>query len=127
MKAIVNGRILLPDREVTGKALVYDETIAGIADPGGIRADEITDAEGAYVAPGLIDTHIHGYMGDDVSDGNADGLRRMAARLAENGVTAFLPTTMTVPMDQLEEALRNAPPANGTERVLELIEEIQKS
>ena len=29
--------------------------------------------------------------------------------------------------EQLEEALRNAPPANGTERVLELIEEIQKS
>ena len=106
MKAIVNGRILLPDGEISGKALLYDETIAGIADPGDIHADEITDAEGAYVAPGLIDTHIHGYMGDDASDGNAEGLRRMAERLAKNGVTAFLPTTMTVPMDQLEEALR---------------------
>ena len=33
MKAIVNGRILLPDREVRGKALLYGETIIGIADP----------------------------------------------------------------------------------------------
>ena len=31
-----------------------------------------------------------------------------------------------VDREQLEEALRNAPPADGTERVLELIEEIQK-
>jgi hypothetical protein len=28
--------------------------------------------------------------------------------------------------DQLTEALRNAPPADGTNRVLEMIEEIQK-
>ncbi len=106
MKAIVNGRILLPDREVRGKALLYGETIIGIADPEEIRADEVTDAAGAYVAPGLIDTHIHGYMGDDASDGDADGLRRMAVRMAENGVTAFLPTTMTVPRETLEKAFR---------------------
>jgi UDP-N-acetylglucosamine--N-acetylmuramyl-(pentapeptide) pyrophosphoryl-undecaprenol N-acetylglucosamine transferase len=29
--------------------------------------------------------------------------------------------------EQLEEALRNAPPADGTRRVLEMIGEIQKS
>ena len=106
MKAIVNGRILLPDREISGKALLFEDRIAGTADPGDVRADEIIDAEGAYVAPGLIDTHIHGYMGDDASDGDAEELRRMAARLTENGVTAFLPTTMTVPRDQLETAFR---------------------
>ena len=104
MKAIVNGRILLPDREVRGKALLFGETITGIVNPDEARADEIIDADGAYVAPGLIDTHIHGYMGDDASDGDADGLRRMAIRLAGNGVTAFLPTTMTVPRETLEKA-----------------------
>ncbi len=106
MKAIVNGRILMPDREIQGKALVYRDTVLGIAEPGEICADEVIDAEGAYVCPGLIDTHIHGWRGDDASDGDADGLRRMAETLTENGVTAFLPTTMTVPGEQLEAAFR---------------------
>ena len=106
MKAIVNGRILLPELEVRGKVLLYEDQIIGIADPGETRADEIIDAEGMYVAPGLIDTHIHGYMGDDASDGDPEGLRRMAERLVKNGVTAFLPTTMTVPREQLETAFR---------------------
>lgn len=106
MKAIIHGRILMPDREISGKALLFGETIAGLAEPDEVNADEIIDADGAYVAPGLIDTHIHGYRGDDASDGDADGLRRMAERLPENGVTAFLPTTMTVPRDSLEKAFR---------------------
>ncbi len=106
MKAIVNGRILLPDREIRGKALLFGEKIIGIAEPDEVRAEEVIDADGAYVSPGLIDTHIHGYMGDDASDGDADGLQRMAERLTENGVTAFLPTTMTVPRAQLEKAFQ---------------------
>ena len=59
---------------------------------------------GCYVAPGLIDVHIHGYLGADASDGDLAGLRRMAKGLAENGVTSFLPTTMTVDYPQLERA-----------------------
>ena len=59
MKAIVNGRILLPDREETGKALLFDEKIIGLTDPTEVPCDEIINAGGAYVSPGLIDTHIH--------------------------------------------------------------------
>ena len=40
MKAIVNGRILLPDSEVKGKALLYDERILGIVDEETARAQE---------------------------------------------------------------------------------------
>ena len=104
MKAIVNGRILLPDREETGKALLFDEHIIGLADPGEARNCELIDAAGTYVAPGLIDTHIHGYRGADASDGDVEGLRRMAEQLLENGVTAFLPTTMTVSREELIRA-----------------------
>ena len=32
MKAIVNGRILLADREVSGKALLFDDRIAGVVE-----------------------------------------------------------------------------------------------
>ncbi len=103
MKAIVNGRILLPDREVTGRALLFDEKIAGIADDVPEGCERI-DAAGRYIAPGLIDVHIHGYLGADASDGDAQGLRTMAAGILQNGVTGFLPTTMTVPWHALEKA-----------------------
>ena len=105
MKAIVNGRILLPDETVEGKALLYNDRIVGLADPADAGDADTLDARGAYVAPGFVDTHIHGYEGADASDGDEAGLRRMAKELLKNGVTSFLPTTMTVPWDELERAL----------------------
>ncbi len=109
MKAIVNGIILSPEMEIRGKALLYDETIIGIVpeEKARLEADEILDAQGAYVAPGLIDVHIHGYGGDDVSDDDPEGVRRMAQRLLENGVTAFLPTTLTVAWDTLKSVCQH--------------------
>ena len=103
MKAIVNGRILLPDGETDGKVLLFDDTVIGLADtiPAGC---DVTDAQGLYVSPGFVDVHIHGYLGEDASDGSMDGLRRMSRGILENGVTSFLPTTMTVPWDELEQA-----------------------
>lgn len=103
MKAIVNGRIMLPEGEVTGKALLFDEKILGLADTQDLQVDEIIDAGGAYVCPGLVDVHIHGYLGADTSDGNMDGVRKMARGLVANGVTSFLPTTMTVEWPVLEK------------------------
>ena len=109
MKAIINGRILLPDSEVKGKALLYGERIIGVVEEAEARAkaDEILDAQGAYVSPGLVDVHIHGYGGVDVSDDDPDGVRRMAHRLLENGVTSFLPTTLTVGWETLESVCRS--------------------
>ena len=70
MKAILNGRILLPDREIEGQALLYNEKIIGLTDEksASMEADQKIDADGAYVSPGLIDVHIHGYAGMDVTD-----------------------------------------------------------
>ncbi|MBR5383967.1 MAG: N-acetylglucosamine-6-phosphate deacetylase [Clostridia bacterium] len=103
MQAIVNGRILLPTGEITGQALLFDNVILGLCEQPPENA-QIIDAQGRYVAPGLIDTHIHGYLGADASDGDADGLRCMAEGLLRNGVTSFLPTTMTIPLPQLRSA-----------------------
>ena len=95
---IVNGKIVLPDAVVADKALAFDaETgkITGLVDAAPAGADVI-DAKGGYVAPGLVDIHIHGYLGEDTCDAKRDGIKKMAYGVAENGVTAFLPTTMTV-------------------------------
>ena len=48
-----------------------------------------------YIAPGLIDTHIHGSKGFDVMDGSVDSLAEIAKSLYTQGVTSFLATTMT--------------------------------
>lgn len=106
MKYIINGKIVLPDRIVEGKALAYDTKIEGIVDVSEIPASaEVYDACGNYVAPGLVDIHIHGYVNADVSDGSSDGIRAIAEGIAKNGVTSFLPTTMTVSLPEIDAAL----------------------
>ena len=103
MKCIVNGRILLEDGEVAGKALWFDERIAGIAD-GVPDGAQVIDARGGVVAPGLVDVHCHGFMGWDASSGSLDELRRMSGQAARWGTTAWLPTTMTLDWPVLERA-----------------------
>ncbi len=104
---IVNGKIVLPDSVVCDKALAFDTDtgkIVGVVDAVPAGADTI-DAAGDYIAPGLVDIHIHGYLGEDTSDAKPEGIRKMAYGVAENGVTAFLPTTMTVAKAEIEAAL----------------------
>ena len=101
MKCIVNGTLLMPEGEIRGGALVFDERILGVADvpPEGA---EVINARGGVVAPGLVDVHCHGFMGWDASDGDFDSLRAMSRQCARWGVTSWLPTTMTLPWPKLE-------------------------
>ncbi len=106
MKAIIGGKIILKDRIVENSALLYSDVIEGIVPLGSVPADaEIVDAKGGYVAPGLIDMHIHGYLGKDVCDGEEESIRTISKGLLANGVTGYLPTTMTVDMKVIRKAL----------------------
>ena len=60
--------------------------------------------ENQYVIPGLVDVHNHGNSGADFSDGDYDGLVKMAKYLAKNGITSFAPASMTLPYETLEKA-----------------------
>ncbi len=107
MKAIINGKIIFPDRIEAGLVITFDEKIANFiakADFNPDGFDEVIDAEGKFVSPGLIDMHIHGYLGADVSDGDEEGIRKMAMGIIKNGVTAWCPTTMTVSKDEIVAA-----------------------
>ncbi|MBQ1187185.1 MAG: N-acetylglucosamine-6-phosphate deacetylase [Clostridia bacterium] len=106
MKAIINGKIILKDRIVEDKALLYSNVIEGIVSPNNIpEGAEVIDANGGYVSPGLIDLHIHGYLGKDVCDGEEESIRTISAGIVKNGVTGYLPTTMTVDMKVIKKAL----------------------
>ncbi len=106
MKYIVNGSIILPNGILENCAIGFNNKICGITSVEQIPADaEIIDAKGGYVAPGLVDIHIHGYLGEDTSDGSADGIRKMANGIMKNGVTSWCPTTMTVSMEEINTAL----------------------
>ena len=107
LKHIIGGKIVLPDRIITGKALAFDDEngkIIGIVDEPTEKTGVI-DACGGYIAPGLVDIHIHGYLSEDTCDANPDGIRKMAEGIAKSGVTAFLPTTMTVAKDEIIASL----------------------
>ena len=73
-----------------------------------VPAEDGVDLENQYVIPGLVDVHNHGNSGADFSDGDYDGLVKMARYLAQNGVTSFAPASMTLPYDVLETAFRTA-------------------
>ncbi len=114
--ASIRGRLVLD----TG---VADGTIT--VDDGWIRSVELTQeadgpASGPLIAPGFVDVHVHGWGGHDAMGSLAD-LDGMARALLRRGVTSFLPTAVTAPLDELERFAdrvrdwRPAAPADGAE------------
>ncbi|HWR23469.1 MAG TPA: N-acetylglucosamine-6-phosphate deacetylase [Feifaniaceae bacterium] len=99
---IKNARVFLPDGTFQKTDVRFG---ARIMETGPLPGEGV-DAEGLYLIPGLIDLHTHGAMGEDVSDGSEKALTKMAAFCADNGVTSFLPTTMTLDEETLLSAMR---------------------
>ena len=99
-----NARIFTSDfRFQTGAFEVTEDGKFGAILPDAVPADAI-DLQGATVIPGLIDVHSHGAAGADFSDGDYEGLKKIAACLAQAGVTSFAPASMTLPYDVLAKA-----------------------
>jgi N-acetylglucosamine-6-phosphate deacetylase len=112
LKIIINGKIILQNEVIYGKALLFDEKILEFVEADDIedylsKCEEIIDAKGNFVSPGFIDMHVHGSGGYDVMDGTSEALSTISSVLSENGVTGFLPTTMTMSKDQIYAALDN--------------------
>lgn len=67
--------------------------------------DEVTDGNGAYAIPGLIDIHFHGCKGYDFCDGTKEAIKEIAKYEASVGVTGICPATMTLPVEELTHIL----------------------
>ncbi len=89
----VSGRLVLDDGVTPGRIEIAGDRIrAVVPDP---RA-----AGEPFVCPGFVDVHVHGWGGHDAADG-APGLTGMARALLRHGVTSFVPTADTAPIDTL--------------------------
>ena len=102
MKCLINGTIVLKDRLAEDMMIVFDDVIREIVPADATRTDvEYIDAKGLLIAPGLIDVHSHGCVGEDATTSDAEGIRRMCRSVATDGVTSWLPTLMTYPLESL--------------------------
>ena len=90
-----NGRQFL-DRSTL---LIEDGRITSLTGATAANHCEIADFRSATLAPAFFDVHIHGAAGHDVMEGTAKALRAIGSFLATKGTGAYLPTTVTAPLD----------------------------
>lgn len=76
---------------------------------------KIIDVKNAYIAPGLIDTHIHGFKGHGTDNCTTDDILKMSEDLAGYGVTAFNPTMYSASEDRMIDGIKNIVAAMGHE------------
>ena len=71
--------------------LIEDGTMLDIASECELpHAEQVIDAEGLYLAPGLLDTHTHGLGGFDFNTCTAQAIEEIIALEHAEGVTGFL-------------------------------------
>jgi N-acetylglucosamine-6-phosphate deacetylase len=107
---ILRGTLITPREILSDHALVIEgPKIASIearrraAGP----AERLIDARGLWVAPGLIDVHVHGSAGHDTMDATPEALHGMARFFARHGVTCYLPTTIAASPQAILPAIEN--------------------
>ena len=109
---ITQATILTPFKTIeNGEVLVSDE--GKIFSSGALPNEEIKpdlsfDATGFYLAPGLIDIHVHGGFG--VAFGMADlkgGLQKYSQEILTTGVTGFLLTVAAPDRQTLLDIIRS--------------------
>jgi N-acetylglucosamine-6-phosphate deacetylase len=69
------------------------------------RGTRLLDLGDACLVPGFIDVHIHGGSGHDVMESDSTALRAVEQLLYRHGVTSYLPTTITAPLDETLKAV----------------------
>ena len=116
-RTVVVGRLVLADGMAHGRISVEDGVIVDV-ETGGVARE--CDGATPIIAPGFVDLHVHGFGGNDAMGGRS-ALDGMARALLRRGVTSFLPTAVTAPLDAVARfaetvrAWRGSEPADGAQ------------
>ncbi|HZJ83662.1 MAG TPA: N-acetylglucosamine-6-phosphate deacetylase [Clostridia bacterium] len=81
----------------------------------GIRQVQVYDIAGKLVIPGLIDMHTHGAIGYDISTATPAQICELTKHYSQNGITSFMPTTMTTSRYNIKDILKNIKKASQME------------
>lgn len=103
---IVTREKILEDGLVTINNGLIEDVLPGQERPEG--QIPILSFAGYLIFPGLIDLHIHGLSGFDVTEHGAQGIYTLSERLPAFGVTGFLPTTLTTSWERVLALLDEA-------------------
>ena len=103
---IKNCKIIKLDHIELGSVLIKDGKIQEL-NPKNCEFDEVIDANGLFLSPGFIDIHIHGAGGYDTMDGTVDAIDSISKTIVKHGTTSFLPTTMTVSIEDINKSMRS--------------------
>jgi len=118
MSLLIHGATLLtPEAQIEDAAVVIEDVrITQVGRRHQVAAPldaELFDAHGLLLAPGFIDLQLNGAFGDDFTT-TPPAIWRVAAQIPRYGVTSFLPTIITSPLEkiaQAQEALATRRPA----------------
>jgi len=105
---IYNGQVITPYRIIRNGTVIARNGIIEVVAEGNLETPGATeiDAKGKYIAPGLIDLQINGFVGVDFSDQDLtiDDLHKATKALWKVGVTTFLPTVITNDQKSLKKS-----------------------
>lgn len=106
---IKNGAVFTPAFTFEPKTVLTGGiSIQEVGDSISAASEDVYDASGCYVIPGLTDIHFHGCVGYDFCDGTKEAISAMAAYQAKNGVTTICPATMTLATEILDRICTTA-------------------
>lgn len=109
MRIVVTAKRLFTSEETVIEPVIVieDGIIAGIAarDAGALPTGEHLDFPEAMLVPAFFDVHIHGSGGHDVMDATESSLTGVGRFLAKHGAGAYLPTTVSAPVDSTLQSL----------------------
>ena len=93
--AIKADKFFLPAGPQLGGFLMVEDGVFGTwqADE---PACEIKDYSGTWIAPGMVDTHIHGFYNHATTDNDAEGINISSTELARRTKSADLSSAVLV-------------------------------
>lgn len=100
---ITHARVVSPGLDLpNASVLIEGDRIVSVTHSGpDPEFDQEIDAAGLMLMPGFIDIHSHGADGRDACDDSLESIRHIARKKLQEGVTTWLPTTLTQPRDKL--------------------------